>query len=107
MVFFTMVEKTETRKDKLCSILAQFEYAHRILQWEEGGIEFKTHMYVPEVHPETHDVFYEREDEAHVLKVNIYVYIHSVCTSCASVHTYNNYCTCMCSHLVYLPFLHV
>ena len=24
---------------------------------------------MPEVYPETHDVFYEREDEAHVLKV--------------------------------------
>ena len=26
-------------------------------------------MYVPEHHPETNDVFFEREDEAHLIKV--------------------------------------
>lgn len=61
--------KTEDLKEKLRSILAQFEYQHRIRQWDEKGIKFKTYLYVPEVHPLTNEVFYEREDEAHVLKV--------------------------------------
>ena len=85
--FSQRLGKTKTRKDKLCSILAQFEYVHRILQWE-GGIEFKTHMYVPEVHPETHDVFYEREDEAHVLKVNICVHTQHVYIMRISTYIY-------------------
>jgi len=36
-------------------------------------VPFRTHMYVPEVHPATSQVFYEREDEAHLLKVNILI----------------------------------
>ena len=28
------------------------------------------YMYVPECHPETHDIFFEREDEAHLIKVS-------------------------------------
>ena len=61
--------KTETVKDKLRSILAQFEFQYRLQEWEQKGVPFKTYLYVPEVHPETGEVFCEREDEAHVLKV--------------------------------------
>jgi hypothetical protein len=60
--------KTEGLTEKLHSILAQFEYQHCISQWAERGVDFKTYLYVAEVHPETDGVFYEREDEAHVCK---------------------------------------
>ena len=61
--------KTETLREKLCSILAQFEYQYRIQMWHDKGVDFKTFLYVPEIHPETGETFIEREDEAHVLKV--------------------------------------
>jgi hypothetical protein len=60
--------KTETFREKLCSILAQFEYQYRIQMWHDKGVDFKTYLYVPEVHSETGEMFVEREDDAHVLK---------------------------------------
>ena len=71
MYRFHIPGKTEGVKDKLRSILAQFEYQHRLQQWEQKGVQFKTYLYVAEVHPETNEIFCEREDEAHVLKVCI------------------------------------
>jgi len=64
---------TETFDDQLRSILAQLDYANIISKYEENGVPFRTHMYVPEVHPATGQVFYEREDDAHLLKVNILI----------------------------------
>lgn len=61
--------KSEGMADKLRSIVAQFELRHCLQQWEEKGVPFRTHLYVPEVHPVTGEAFCEREDEAHVLKV--------------------------------------
>ena len=43
-------------------------------QWNEQGVPFKTHLYVPEVHPVTGMHFCEREDEGHVFKVCVCVY---------------------------------
>ncbi len=63
--------KTEDFTDMLRSILAQLEYRHQINYWESQGVPFKTHMYVPEVHPLTEEEFHEREDEGHVFKVRI------------------------------------
>lgn len=54
----------------LRSILAQFEFSYQIRKYDEQGIPFRTHLYVPEVHPVTGTTFYEREDEAHVLRVS-------------------------------------
>ena len=65
----TFTGKTESLSDKLRSILAQYEYQHCINQLEEQGINFRTYLYVPEIHPITKELFFEREDEAHVLKV--------------------------------------
>lgn len=61
--------KSEGMKEKLKSILAQLQYQHTLDQWLEKGVNFKQHLYVPEVHPNSGDIFCEREDEAHVLKV--------------------------------------
>ena len=53
----------------LRSILAQLEFTHLVKQYDESGVPFRTHLHVPEVHPDTNTVFLEREDEGHVLKV--------------------------------------
>ncbi len=45
------------------------EYSYEIRKWEEKGVPFRTHLYVPEVHPVTKARFHEREDEGHVFKV--------------------------------------
>ena len=61
----------ENDEEMLRSILAQLEYSYQICKWDDGGVPFRTHMYVPEKHPLTEDgsEFHEREDFAHVLKV--------------------------------------
>ena len=55
--------------DKLRSILAQLDYSYEIKRWDQEGVNFSQHIYVPEVHPITGQFFLEREDEAHVFKV--------------------------------------
>ena len=65
----SIIGKEETFLEKLRSILAQLEYAHQIRQWTSNGVPFDAYFYVPEVLPETDNIFLEREDEAHVLKV--------------------------------------
>ena len=61
--------KQEGFGDKLRSVMAQFHYAHEIRKFVGQGIPFNIHMYVPEHHPDTNEVFFEREDEAHLIKV--------------------------------------
>ena len=78
--------KTEGLKEKVRSILAQFEFQYRIRQWEEKGVPFRTYLYVPETHPESNCGFCEREDEAHVLKVSSLYRSVMLCV----IHT----CTC-------------
>ena len=53
----------------LRSILAQLEYHYIVHKYESQGVPFTSNLHVPEVHPLTDKVFFEREDEAHVLKV--------------------------------------
>ncbi len=61
--------KTETLLEMLRSTLAQLHYRYEIMEWERKGVPFRSHIYVPEVHPVTGLPFHEREDEAHVFKV--------------------------------------
>ena len=72
-VQFCIIGKTETRVEKLQSILVQLEYAHQIHRFSSNGIPFNKHLYVPEIHPITKVEFCEREDEAHVFKVCVYI----------------------------------
>ena len=67
--------KEESLLYMLRSILAQMEYSYRVNYYHEQGIPFKTHLYIPEDHPETGLGFCEREDEGHVFKVYIYMVI--------------------------------
>ena len=64
-----LLGKTESFEDQLRSILAQFHFSYEIQQFEASGVPFRTYMYVPEQHPVTKSTFYEREDEAHLIKV--------------------------------------
>ena len=70
--------RSETDREMLCSVLAQLEYRYQVLEWEAKGVPFRTHAYVPEIHPLTNTVFHEREDEGHVFKVRFYMYLYTV-----------------------------
>lgn len=66
----------EDEEDMLRSILAQLEYRYQICKWDESGVPFRTHLYVPETYPITGCKFHEREDFAHVLKVRTSILEH-------------------------------
>ena len=70
LLFSLCAGKNESIAEKLRSIISQLEFRFVLEQWEEKGVQFRTYLYVPEVHPGTNEVFCEREDEAHVLKVH-------------------------------------
>ena len=78
------IEKEETQTDMLRSILAQLEFAHIIHEYDNHGVEFRSHLHVSEVHPLTGETFLEREDEGHVLKV----YLDHTST-CINTYVYN------------------
>lgn len=63
------------------TILAQLEYTNTVKKYDLKGVLFRTCLYAHEEHPETHKVFYEREDDAHLLKVICNVHT-SVCINC-------------------------
>ena len=65
----TKVEE-ESDVDMLRSILAQLEFQHVVRNYDKSGVPFRTYLHVPEIHPDSGMVFYEREDEGHVLKVH-------------------------------------
>ena len=59
----------------LQSILGQLEFQHVVRQYDEHGVAFRTYLHVPEIHHDSGMLFYEREDEGHVLKVHNDTYI--------------------------------
>lgn len=86
----TDIEK-EDESDMLRSILSQFEYTYLVCDWDRKGVPFRTYFYVPEIHPITGVEFHEREDDAHVLKVQyyIYMYIYTLYLSHTSMPTHS------------------
>ena len=44
----------------LRSILAQLEFTYVVKQYDDSGVLFRTHLHVPEVHPDTKTVFGEK-----------------------------------------------
>lgn len=66
---FLAERTTETYDDKLKSVLAQLDFSHQVLDYDSRGIRFRTHIYIPEIHPVSCSEYHEREDDAHVLKV--------------------------------------
>lgn len=71
MCCFFVIEnlKDETETDKLRSILAQMDYKYSVCRYDDQGVPFRMYLHVPEIHPDSGNVFMEREDEGHVLKV--------------------------------------
>lgn len=69
-------------KEKLRQLKIKWRpYWHNLniqIQWRNDlkGLPFRTYLYVPEEHPETQEVFYEWEDDAHLLKVIVYIPLH-------------------------------
>ena len=51
------------------------DYTHNDRKWDEQGVPFRSHLYVPEVHPVTNSIFHVREDEGHMLKVHACIII--------------------------------
>lgn len=68
-----IIGQDEGLADQLRSILAQYQFQYEIQCYEADGVPFGTFLYIPELHPETKATFYEREDEAHLIKVNEYI----------------------------------
>ena len=66
---YVVIGADETKGDKLRLILAQLDYSHQVIAWDDGGVPFRSHIYVPETHPPTNCECHEREDEGHVFKV--------------------------------------
>ena len=58
----------ESLLDKLRSIVATYTYRKRVQEFKEQGVDFSTHLYVPEVDPVTGLVHHERSDHNHLLK---------------------------------------
>ena len=65
--------------DMLRSILTQMEYQYRVCEWDQKCVPFRTYMYVLEIHHITQKPFLEREDEGHVFKVCVLLYMHVLC----------------------------
>ena len=63
------IGKSETVVEKLKSVLSQLHYKYLILLYEAKGVDFRSHVYVPDIHPITKMEFHDREDEGHVYKV--------------------------------------
>ena len=92
--------REETIEEKLRSILAQMDFTYTVRKWDEQGVSFMSHVYVPEVHPITNSIFHEREDEGHVLKVHTYIYVHVNVANYTSYH-YSIHYSC---NYVYMSF---
>ena len=63
------IGKSETVVEKLKSVLSQLYYKYLILRYEAKGVKFRSHQYVPDIHPITKTEFHDREDEGHVYKI--------------------------------------
>lgn len=59
----------ETETEILKSIIAQLVYRYRISKFDSEGVPFRTNAYVPENDVITKELFHDREDHNHVLKV--------------------------------------
>lgn len=75
---FMFAGMSEDMTHKLRSILAQYEYVYQVCKWHDEGVLFRSHIYVPELHPITKFTYCEREDEAHVLKVCIHMMRYAI-----------------------------
>ena len=58
----------ESLLDKLRSIVAIYTFRMRVQELKEQGVDFSSHLYVPEVDPITGLVHHDRADHNHLLK---------------------------------------
>lgn len=63
MLFIIPLGQKEETCDKLKSILSQLEYSYQVCLWDQKGVPFKKHFYVPEAHPLTQLELHEREND--------------------------------------------
>ena len=74
---WTNVGKLERFEDKLRSLLTQFHYIFETRKFEGQGILFNLYLHVPEHHPDTNDVFFQRQDEAQVILL-VHTHAHNL-----------------------------
>lgn len=60
--------RPESYLDSLRSTLATFLYRKAVADWSEAGVDFSSHLYVPEIDSVTNKVHHERGDHCHILK---------------------------------------
>lgn len=58
----------ESLLDKLRSIVATNTFRKRVEELKDQGVDFSSHLYVPEIDPVTGNVHHERGDHNHLLK---------------------------------------
>lgn len=58
----------ESLLDKLQSIVATYTFRKQVQEFKEQGVDFSTHLYVPEIDPATALVHHDRSDHNHLLK---------------------------------------
>lgn len=58
----------ESLLDKLRSIVAIYTFRKRVEELKDQGVDFSSHLYVPEIDPVTGNVHHERGDHNHLLK---------------------------------------
>ena len=71
IIVYINIGKTVTQIDKLKSILSQLHYKHLVEQYKAKGVNFRSHLYVSEVHLITKIKFHERENEGHKKAVSV------------------------------------
>ncbi|XP_064622698.1 uncharacterized protein LOC135484921 isoform X2 [Lineus longissimus] len=58
----------ESYLEKLRSILGTMYFRNSVESWSNRGVDFRHHLYIPEVDPTTNQVHHERADHCHLLK---------------------------------------
>ncbi len=66
------IDEDEGLVEKLRSIVAQLEYSQEIKEWDKKGIPFSRFFYVPEVHPETSQHFWNEKMKLMCLRYFFY-----------------------------------
>ena len=53
---------------RLRAVIATLRFRKTITDYESKGVDFRTHLYVPEIDRITQEPFHERADHCHLLK---------------------------------------
>lgn len=66
--FIFIPGKRESKSDCLKSLMATYLFRQKISLYQTEGVNFKEHLYVPEVDEDISENVHDREDHNHILK---------------------------------------